>query len=68
MAKDKTDKIIVTELHLGEPLKKFLRREYKERTISELTALIIKKTGLHLHRTTVWSWLKLYNIRRKQWK
>lgn len=68
MAKSKTDKIIVTELCLGEPLKKFLRREYKTRTISEVTELIIKKTGLQIHRTTVWNWLKLYNIRRKQWK
>jgi len=66
----KTDKMTIVELHLGEPLRKYLCREYSETGISitRLTKILNKKTGFQLERSTIWKWLKFYNIRRKTWK
>ena len=66
--KKKTDKMIVAEIFIGESLKSFLKREYQDKSITELTKLLNQKAGTNIERTTVWEWLKFYNIRRKQWK
>ena len=66
----KTDKMKLTELYLSEPIQKFLRREYREKGVSivELTKMLNKKTGMKTEQSTVWKWLKTFNIRRKLWK
>ena len=69
MSYKKTDKMKLLELQLEEPIHKFLRREYKESgvTITSLSTMLYKKTGMKIGRATIWKWLKLFNIRSKEW-
>ena len=66
----KTDKMRIVEIFIEEPIQKFLRREYRENGISitKLTEILNKKSGTRTERSTVWKWLKIFNIRRKVWK
>ena len=64
----KTDKMVITELFLGEELKAFLQREYQPRTVTTLALLLSEKTGQKINRSTVWKWLKFYKIRTKRWR
>jgi hypothetical protein len=66
----KTDKMRIVEIFIEEPIQKFLRREYRENgvSITKLTEILNKKSGTRTERSTIWKWLKLFNIRRKKWK
>jgi hypothetical protein len=70
MAVIKTDKMRIAEIFLEEPIEKFLRREYRKEgsSIIKVTKVLNKKTGMKMEQSTVWKWLKMFNIRRKTWR